>query len=208
MILNSYLELPVKVEFDYHPGCPEKLYGENVHPEKSAEIEITKISYKSELIDTDTIDKIAMAQIEKEIWAQPAVDEDKITESGGVMIIMTKKYRYENGELARILCTDGFDKEYPVVSMTPNGQAIDHTAIGLPKSWRNEYQLIEITPYTHIKDGDRVMVWNDPVYKHRRIFSRVSADGKPCAYLDGTTKWTGNERDIQWDNCVLAEDEE
>jgi len=61
------------------------------------------------------------------------------------MISMTKKYRYKNGKEARILCTDGNDKDYPVVSMTPNGQAVDHTTIGLPRSWRDEYQLIEIT---------------------------------------------------------------
>ncbi len=34
-VLNTFLELPVEVEFDYHPGHPAKLFGppENCCPE-------------------------------------------------------------------------------------------------------------------------------------------------------------------------------
>ncbi len=80
MMVKSFLEMPVEVEFDFHRGCPEKRWGENVHPEEPAEIEIRSVKYKSEYIDTDTIDKRVMAQIEKEIWDQLAADEEAADE--------------------------------------------------------------------------------------------------------------------------------
>ena len=35
--------LPVEVSFDWHPGRPVKLHGDDAHPEEPAELEITKI---------------------------------------------------------------------------------------------------------------------------------------------------------------------
>jgi len=61
------------------------------------------------------------------------------------MISMTKKYRYRNGEEARILCVDGFDKTYPIVSMTPSGQSLLHHISGESLNPDNrEYDLVEI----------------------------------------------------------------
>jgi len=68
MILKSFLELPVEVEFDYHPGCPAKLYGENVHPEEPAEIEITKVSYKG--IEIDDVSDLMIDVFIREAWDQ------------------------------------------------------------------------------------------------------------------------------------------
>jgi len=121
---------------------------------------------------------------------------------------MTKKYRYENGEEARILCTDGFDRAYPIVSMTPDGQSLLHHISGESLNPDNrDYDLVEVTQYEY-KDGDRVMVWDDPEYKQRRIFSHADRNGDPRVYIEGMTKWTSSNKTTPWPHCELAEDEE
>jgi len=75
MILNSFLELPVEVEFDFHPGCPEKRWGENVHPEEPAEIEITKISYNG--IEIDDVGDLMLGVYVREAWDQLKAEADE-----------------------------------------------------------------------------------------------------------------------------------
>jgi len=120
------------------------------------------------------------------------------------MIEMIKDYRYKNGEAARILCIDGFDKDYSVVSMRLDGLTVKHTSDGLPLGGLIGHQLVEITQYDHIKDGDQVIVWNLEEHKFRRIFAKVSFNGKPTVYLSGKTKWTSYGEMIPWNHCELA----
>ena len=56
------------------------------------------------------------------------------------MIDINKKYRYRNGEEARILCVDGGDENYPVIALTREGQTSRHTNSGA--LWNREGQHI------------------------------------------------------------------
>lgn len=46
------------------------------------------------------------------------------------MIDINKKYRYRNGEPARVLCTDGSRNMFPVVSISKSGGLHVHTLEG------------------------------------------------------------------------------
>jgi len=46
------------------------------------------------------------------------------------MIDINKKYRFRNGEDARILCVDSGDENYPVIALTREGQTSLHTKSG------------------------------------------------------------------------------
>ena len=65
----------------------------------------------------------------------------------GVMIDMTKTYRYRNGEPARVLCVDRPDPSYPVLSMAKDGTVFCHYESGascLVAS--SDIDLIEVLP--------------------------------------------------------------
>ena len=66
------------------------------------------------------------------------------------MISMDKKYRYRNGQDARILCTDR-PLGLPVVSMTDRGALIEHTIEGLYTTHEAEWDLVEIRPKIHVQ---------------------------------------------------------
>lgn len=63
-------------------------------------------------------------------------------------ISMDKKYRYRNGEPARILCIDAKGIAYPVVSITQHGTTITHCITGEYKvDYReSDWDLIEVMP--------------------------------------------------------------
>lgn len=62
------------------------------------------------------------------------------------MIDITKKYKYRNGEPARILCVDRPSDNYPIVSMDNIGNTFTHAADGRldrGAAW-NSLDLIEV----------------------------------------------------------------
>lgn len=62
-------------------------------------------------------------------------------------IRMDRKYRYRNGEPARVLCVDA-SGEYPVISLTTLGAITRHKSNGffLPKCKESRHDLIEVAP--------------------------------------------------------------
>jgi hypothetical protein len=68
------------------------------------------------------------------------------------MITMDKKYKYYNGEDARILCIDRpFNGNLVVLSMRQNGAIVQSTIEGRSRYCQGEYDLIEYV---------------EPVYEH------------------------------------------
>jgi len=123
---------------------------------------------------------------------------------------MSKKYRYRNGESARILCIDGNNCKYPVVSMDKNGYLFTHTEEGLfAKQGRDHhYDLVEDMPYADFQIDDPVMVKDKYHIKwKKRYFAGVDDNGKPLTWNAGTTSWTA-ELKITWDECRRPTPEE
>lgn len=119
------------------------------------------------------------------------------------MISMDKKYRYRNGEPARILCIDA-NGRYPVVSLNEEGSVIFHNkdgAIGEEYGWN----LIEDTKYADFKDNEEVVCWNlDERGKYKRHFA-YEDNGKAFCYSDGMSTWTASHNETtSWDMCVKA----
>ena len=73
------------------------------------------------------------------------------------MITMDKKYQYRCGGDARILCNDGPDPKYPVVSMDHAGDLRTHTPEGCinEQTRPRHYDLIEVVP-----------LWRDTLWVH------------------------------------------
>lgn len=63
-------------------------------------------------------------------------------------ITMDKKYRYRDGEAARILCLDGTRPAYPVVSTNGFGTTCAHTKEGnfTDDGRKHKYDLVEVKP--------------------------------------------------------------
>lgn len=58
---------------------------------------------------------------------------------------MEGKYKYRNGEPARVLCVDGGDEYHPVISITKNGVVVSHSITGNffnPSKQEHEFDLI------------------------------------------------------------------
>jgi hypothetical protein len=68
----------------------------------------------------------------------------------------------------------------------------------------SENDLIESTPFDHIKIDDKVIVWliNGNNEKTHRHFAGVNDAGKPMCWADGKTSFTAIARTV-WDNCEL-----
>jgi hypothetical protein len=64
------------------------------------------------------------------------------------MINIEKKYTYRNGEPARVLCTDGPLKDYPVISLSIASVAYAHTPEGrnISDGYNDQFDLIESKP--------------------------------------------------------------
>jgi len=64
------------------------------------------------------------------------------------MITMDKKYKYRNGEEARILCVDAPAGDAPIISMGPDGYIYRHSTDGIfnKKGGFDDYNLIEVKP--------------------------------------------------------------
>lgn len=128
------------------------------------------------------------------------------------MISMDKKYRYRNGEEARILCVDrpeGGLNNTPVASMdVKSGYIYCHYSDGTSEDKKPERDLIEISPYDHINIDDKVLVWRkSSTSKVRGHFAGVSDEGLPLVWLYGRTSWSvcNPPNYEEWDYCEKVE---
>ena len=115
-------------------------------------------------------------------------------------ISMDKKYRTKSGNVADILCIDpALNKDFPVLATLLGDDGIKrlrfYTIEG--KFMKNEdcdSDLVEVTKYDHIKDGDLVFVTDDVTYGPHTNWSLMRfagvRDGKVMTYsIVGTTSW-------------------
>lgn len=122
------------------------------------------------------------------------------------MISMDKKYKYRNGEPARILCVDSGDEEYPVISLNSSGEVLFHSTSGrMTQLAEFEWDLIELSKYADFKDNEEVVCWNlDERGKYKRHFAYEN-NGKAFCYSDGMSTWTASQNETtSWDMCVKA----
>lgn len=122
------------------------------------------------------------------------------------MIDINKKYRYRNGEPARVLCTDGSRNMFPVVSISKSGGLHVHTLEGgrvsYDQNYDHEYDLIEIT----LEVDDPVIVWDKGLSKKNRYFKEFNDDGKIVCFGGGATSFSNSTNyscDKSWDNWGL-----
>jgi hypothetical protein len=131
-------------------------------------------------------------------------------------ISMNKKYRLRDNTYEYVMLDDCIDScsrsvlgkyrlegnPWRVITHYPNGKHLRYTS--------SQYDLIEVTPYDHIKKGDKVIVWdNNSKFKSkfRGYFSGVDVLGRPRSYINGATEWSSDGETHAWDNCILAEDD-
>ena len=123
-------------------------------------------------------------------------------------IELGKKYRYRNGNDAKVLCVDRpAHGTYCVISMDEeSGVVTDHDIYGCSK-YSKQFNLVEVSPWDHIHRGDVVEVrsTNSSKWTLRRFSHVGPPNGKPHAYLNTTNS------SFPWDECRLVckkEDEE
>jgi hypothetical protein len=107
-------------------------------------------------------------------------------------ISMDKQYKYRNGEPARVLCVDrpGIEK-YPVLSMTKTGKLYRHTVNGSVCAEKEDYDLIEVSPYDDFVIDEPVMVRDKTAETWARgYFAGVDKDGIPMTWAEGATSWS------------------
>jgi hypothetical protein len=84
--------------------------------------------------------------------------------------------------------------------------ACEHNANGFyyDDDCESECDLIESTPFGHIKIDDKVIVWKDGIDNSafHRHFAGVNEQGKPKTWRDGKTSFT-TPSTIEWDHCEL-----
>ena len=101
------------------------------------------------------------------------------------MIDINKKYRYRNGEEARILCVDSGDENYPVIALTIEGQTSRHTKSGT--LWNIEGQHI----WDLVEVKDKKVLWlnvyNSPfegfIYREKECADDESYDEERIARI-------------------------
>lgn len=117
------------------------------------------------------------------------------------MISMDKKYRTRDGRDVRVLCVDRENISHPVVALI--GSSIESYTIDGEFHFLevdSNYDLIEVSPYDHIKKGDVVLVWDNVNQDIKLIafFVGVGSNGRIHA-----TAFFNSESYNAWDNCEL-----
>lgn len=124
------------------------------------------------------------------------------------MITMDKKYKYRNGQPARVLCVDR-GTYCPVVSVSERGAINAHFADGhYGSGGDHNLDLIEVSPWEDFKIDEPVMVRNT-IGKNwiRRYFAGVK-HGTPTTFEGGKTSWPSAGLTSHWDECRRPTEEE
>jgi hypothetical protein len=122
------------------------------------------------------------------------------------MVDKDKKYRLKCGyDYVFMDIVDGIvfgryshdGKNWHSIRHDLNGKAIDSN---------KDHNLVEINPYEGWQIDDKVLVWNDPLYKKRRYFAGVGINGKPMVFDDGATSWSNIYSSDVWDYAEKVDD--
>ena len=121
-------------------------------------------------------------------------------------------YRLRSGKaIRRVLAVDVADDMYPVLIELAGGVFASYSVNGeysFSSGSCHSNDLVEISPYDHIKVGDRVLVGADlGNINYRRYFAGASESGKALTFEDGRDEWTNEgRRAIPWEYCTLWEE--
>ena len=96
-----------------------------------------------------------------------------------MQITMGKKYTYKNGQPARILCVDGPNTKFPVISMDIGGLIHHHAANG-----SNEWTTLNLIEVWQPQDKEPVWAWNHGA-DYGRIIRFYDAENKCLFSGDG-----------------------
>lgn len=121
------------------------------------------------------------------------------------MITLTDKYLTRSGLTVTVYAVDAEDT-YPVLAVvhTKDGDmVVQYRKDGTISSNQNEFDLIKVRRYDHIKLDDPVIVWDHGGQKFNRHFAGIKY-GKHAAWDDGKTSWTAEGEYTTWDECELA----
>lgn len=112
-------------------------------------------------------------------------------------IDLKKQYHTRGGENVQVLTVDAPNHAYPVVAligpdgdMVPNSYTV-HGRLYAGDS-ESEMDLIEYSPYSHIKIDDPVIFWESDMHLHRGHFAGIDDAGRPMTYIDGKTSWSSH----------------
>lgn len=138
------------------------------------------------------------------------------------MIDINKKYKTRDGREVRFYATDPHGRYSILGAINSDGQW------GHAQSWSDEgrfnldegenpMDLVEVSERDDFKIDDPVMVamklhdLSEPLIWTSRYFAGVNAEGKPLAFVDGTTSWTARRYSVRqtvWDLCRRPTPEE
>jgi len=128
-------------------------------------------------------------------------------------IELSKSYRTADGYKVRLIeriksidypflgvIIKEYDMEYPHV-WTEEGEAVG----------QYDGNLVEVSKYEGFKVDDKVIVWNDPLVKHKAYFAEVSEDGEAMTFPNGATSFSNTgfsstRAKTSWENCVLYDE--
>lgn len=124
-----------------------------------------------------------------------------------------KKYRTESGLPVRLICTDGINglNRFSIGLVKIDDVELIHVYDEELKSMvSKEFDLVEITPWQHIKVDQPVYVKDKrDIEWFKRHFAKV-INGKPHVWAHGATKWS-SEREpsiTSWHECITIEEYE
>ena len=124
-------------------------------------------------------------------------------------IDLKKQYRTRGGENVQVLTVDAPNASYPVVALIgPDGDMVpnSYTAHGRLYTEDDEsvMDLIEYSPYSHIKIDDPVFFWESDMRLQRGHFAGIDGAGRPMTYIDGKTRWSSHGRALSRFGCKSA----
>ena len=124
-------------------------------------------------------------------------------------IDLKKQYRTRGGENVKVLTVDAPNHGYPVVALIgPDGDMVpnSYTAHGrlYAEDGESVMDLIEYSPYSHIKIDDPVIFWDSDMDLHRGHFAGIDDAGRPMTYIDGKTSWSSHGSALYRRGCKSA----
>ena len=124
-------------------------------------------------------------------------------------IDLKKQYRTRGGENVQVLTVDAPNHVYPVIALIgPDGEMVpnSYTAHGrlYTEDAESVMDLIEYSPYSHIKIDDPVIFWESDMHLQRGHFAGIDDAGRPMTYIDGKTSWSAHGRAWRRFGCKSA----
>ena len=124
-------------------------------------------------------------------------------------IDLKKQYRTRGGENVQVLTVDAPNHVYPVIaSIGPYGEMVPNSYTARGRLYTGDAEsvmdLIEYSPYSHIKIDDPVIFWESDMHLQRGHFAGIDDAGRPMTYIDGKTSWSSHGRAWRRFGCKSA----